>query len=208
VPVELPEGVNNKAISEADADYSVSTTSGTNVSSQQFSNFPTQRTVQSLTVLSPTVSSDGRKDGGKTKVKVSEEKAPSNKNGFLIDGVDKSEGAGKTADVKLTPEQQKQQEMLAKLHPSVVAVISRLLSKGTQPTADELKFVHDGKAEVQVWLFDKTPEALDELKKLGFEVVLNPMTSKLVIGRIAIEKLSALAELKSVRYVAPQTKRN
>jgi Ca-activated chloride channel family protein len=206
VPVELPEGVSNKAVGETEADYSVTTSSGTNVSSQQFSNFPTQRTVDSLTVLSPTVSSDGRKDAGKTKV--NEKKAPPKQNGFLIDGVDKSEGAGKTADVSLTPEQQKQQEMLAKLHPSIVAVISRLISKGTQPTADESKFVHDGKAEIQVWLFDKTPEALEELKKLGFDVVLNPTTSKLVIGRIAIEKLSALAELKSVRFVAPQMKQN
>jgi len=34
--------------------------------------------------------------------------------------------------------------------------------------------------------------------------VLDPKTAKLVIGRMPIEKLAALAELKSVRYVAPQ----
>ena len=37
-------------------------------------------------------------------------------------------------------------------------------------------------------------------------VVLDPTTSKMIIGRLPIEKLAALAELKSVRYVAPQTK--
>ena len=45
-----------------------------------------------------------------------------------------------------------------------------------------------------------------DLKELGFEVVLDPTTSKMIIGRLPIEKLAALAELKSVRYVAPQTK--
>ena len=98
--------------------------------------------------------------------------------------------------------------MLSKLHPSVAAIVNRLTNKGAQASADELKFVKDGRAEVQVWLFDKTPEALEELKRLGFEIVLDPKTSKMVIGRIAIEKLSALAELKSVRYVAPQLNRN
>ncbi len=32
---------------------------------------------------------------------------------------------------------------------------------------------------------------------------MEPTTAKLVIGRLPIEKLAALAELKTVRYVAP-----
>ncbi|MBD0373543.1 MAG: VWA domain-containing protein [Pyrinomonadaceae bacterium] len=215
VPVELPEGVSNRANGDVTEEFSVTMRpSGTlaPTSTEQFKNFPTQRSVQSMTTLSPqtVVTKSGSNDA---KTKVSEKKAPPrNPNGFIVDGADKAEaaGAGKAGNdepVKLTPEQERQQEILAKMHPSIVAVISRLISKGTQPTADELKFVADGKAEIQVWLFDKTPEALEELKRLGFEVVLNPTTSKLVIGRIAIEKLSALAELKSVRYIAPQMKR-
>ena len=39
------------------------------------------------------------------------------------------------------------------------------------------------------------------------EVVLDPKTAKLVIGRLPIEKLAALSEMKSVRYVAPQMSR-
>jgi len=73
---------------------------------------------------------------------------------------------------------------------------------------DEARFIHSGKAEVQVWLTDKSPEAMAKLKELGFEVVLDPKTSKLVIGRLPIEKLGALSELKFVRYVAPQTTAN
>ena len=33
---------------------------------------------------------------------------------------------------------------------------------------------------------------------------MKPTTAKLVIGRLPIEKLTALAELSVVRYVAPQ----
>jgi hypothetical protein len=70
--------------------------------------------------------------------------------------------------------------------------------------ADEAKFVREGRAGVQVWLKEKTPEALEELKKLGFEVVLDPRSSRMCVGRVAVEKLSALAALDIVRYVAPQ----
>jgi hypothetical protein len=35
-------------------------------------------------------------------------------------------------------------------------------------------------------------------------VVLQPTTAKLVIGRLPIEKLTALIELAAVRYVAPR----
>jgi len=105
----------------------------------------------------------------------------------------------------LSPEEQKQQQLRAKLHPSLAAVVERLRKKIAQPTAEESKFVRDGKAEVQVWLTDKSPQTFAHLKQLGFEVILDPQSAKLIIGRITIEKLSALAELKAVRYVAPQT---
>ena len=103
-----------------------------------------------------------------------------------------------------SPEEQARQQLIAKLHRSLVAVIDRLRAKAAA-SPEEAKFVRNGKAEVQVWLTDKSPEALAELKQLGFEVILDPRTSKLVIGRLAIENLEKLAELKFVRYVAPQT---
>jgi hypothetical protein len=95
---------------------------------------------------------------------------------------------------------------LAKLHPSIVAAIERLKSKQAQQSAEEAKFVRDGKAEIQIWLVNKSAETLAELKRLGFEVILDPQSSKLIIGRLPIEKLAALAELSSVKYVAPQMK--
>jgi hypothetical protein len=45
---------------------------------------------------------------------------------------------------------------------------------------------------------------LAKLKELGFEVVLDPKSAKLVIGRLSLEKLEALGELSFVRYVSPQ----
>jgi hypothetical protein len=109
--------------------------------------------------------------------------------------------------VNLSPEEVKRQRLIARLHPSILAVVDRLRSKSL-PSSEEARFVRDGKAELQVWLTDKTPEALAQLKQLGFEVILDPKTSKMVIGRLAIEKLKSLAELDFVRYVTPQTARS
>jgi Ca-activated chloride channel family protein len=207
VPVELPEGVSNKAIGGTAGEVGVVTasdTAGANVSTDQLSNFPTQRTVQELYTIAPSRANNKLKDSSGREAG---KKTESKNNSFIIDGKDVDRTEVKEPNETLTVEQRRQQEALAKMHPSVAAVISRLLSKGTQPTADESKFVTDGRAEIQVWLVDKTPEAIAELQRLGFEVVLDPKTSKLVIGRIAVEKLSALAELKSVRYLAPQFKR-
>ena len=118
---------------------------------------------------------------------------------FVIDGTS-------TADAprNLSPEDQKRAQLQLKFHPAVLAVIDRLKDSKLSPAADESKFIHNGKAEIQIWLTDKSDETMAKLKELGFEVVLDPKTAKLVIGRIAIEKLAALAELKGVRYVGPQ----
>ncbi len=108
----------------------------------------------------------------------------------------------------LSPSEQKRAQLQSKFHPSVLAVIDRLKDSKLKASPDEAKFIRNGKAEIQIWLTDKSAETLAKLKELGFEVVLDPKTAKLVIGRLPIEKLAALAELKSVRYVAPQMASN
>jgi Ca-activated chloride channel family protein len=107
--------------------------------------------------------------------------------------------------VNLSPEEKQRAELAAKLHPSVMALIDRLNRKSSIPGPTEVDFVRDGKAEIQIWLTDKSDENLAKLKELGFEVVLDPKSAKMVIGRLPIEKLAALADLKFVRYVSPQT---
>jgi len=116
--------------------------------------------------------------------------------------------ASPSGTVPLTPltEDQINQQLRAKLHPAVAAVIERLKNKDVKPSAEELKFTRDGRAEIQVWLTDKSAATIERLKKLGFEVILDPQSSKLIIGRLPVEKLVALAELPVVKYIAPQTK--
>jgi Ca-activated chloride channel family protein len=100
-------------------------------------------------------------------------------------------------------EEEKHRELQMKLHSSLLALVDRLKIQDAKPGAEEAGFVRDGKAEIQVWMADKSPEAIKQLKQLGFEVLLEPKAASIIIGRISIEKLAALAELKFVQYIAP-----
>jgi len=91
-----------------------------------------------------------------------------------------------------------------KLHRSIRAVVEKLQKKEALSSADEAGFIRNGKAEVQIWLTEKSDEALAKLKELGFEVILDNKGSKLIIGRLPIDKLETLASLNFVRYVSPQ----
>jgi Ca-activated chloride channel family protein len=118
---------------------------------------------------------------------------------LIVDGADKDEALR-----VLSPEERKRADMQSKLHPSILKVIDWLKAPKAGALSDEAKFVRDGKAEIQIFLTEKSDATMAELKKLGFEVVLEPKTAKLVIGRLPVEKLAALSELKFVRYVSPQ----
>jgi Ca-activated chloride channel homolog len=229
VPVEVPEGVNREAVSGMNY--------GTVISSRQIQNLPLNgRAVSNLYMAAPgavlastqtvTVTSGAelakskppRAGGGAgVGVGVTTKASASTVNGappaatavggssglFSIDG--RSEG---DAIRNLSPEEQKRVVLQSRFHPSVLAVIDRLKDSKLKASPDEARFIHNGKAEIQIWLTDKSAETLAKLKELGFEVVLDPKTAKLLIGRLPIDKLAALAELKSVRYVAPQISSN
>src|SRR5678816_600346 len=90
-------------------------------------------------------------------------------------------------------------------HPAIAGLIERVRNKKLSFDPTEARFVKDGKADIQVWLTDKSTANLDQLKQLGFEVVLDPKSSKLLIGRISVEKLEALSKLEFVRYISPQS---
>src|SRR5258706_2941245 len=70
-----------------------SNTTGTNVSSAQFSNFPTQRTVQSLYTIAPTVSRSGLRDqsGRDRDPSVAGSSGP--ENNYILDGVNTTDPA-------------------------------------------------------------------------------------------------------------------
>jgi Ca-activated chloride channel family protein len=225
VPIEMPEGMSREGVLNTDG-----TSFGYVVNSSQLNNLPTQRIVRSLYNVSATVAVNGnRKISGKA-VKTPAPKPATGRSSNMGGGGGGAGvgGAATTANStgqaaaevtsvseaveidaspslsKLSPEDDKRQQLMTRLNPSLVALVDRLKNKNAKAGADEAKFVHDGKAEIQVWLTDKSAETIAQLKQLGFEVVLDPTTSKMVIGRVPIEKLAALAELKFVRYIAPQ----
>jgi len=194
VPVEVPEGVSRQGVFGREEKEQFA--------GKKYAYAPTPM-MQSVSVVPRT---NGPPSPPPSKVKV----ANANRSGgggsggsgramnMSVDGVD--------VDARtLSPEELKQAALRARFSPVVFAVIDRLKKKNPQPAADEAKFVRDGKAEIQIWLTSKSPEVMEELKKLGFEIILDPKSATMVIGRIQIEKLAALGELKFVRYVAPQT---
>ena len=201
VPVELPEGVSRDITINTNslgAEYGKST-------GGIFSVVNTQRTVQSLYTIAPSFGRSGLRDssGGNSKKKnagnaKSAASSPRGSDNMVIDG------AESTNVEQASPEASAKQKLLLKLHPVIAALIERLKDKKAEPAIDETKFVHDGKAEIQVWLTCKSPETMDALKKLGFEIVLEPKSTQMLIGRIAIDKLEALSLAESVRYISPQ----
>jgi Ca-activated chloride channel family protein len=201
VPVEVPEGVNREAVVDRQ--------------NATINTFGQARTVQSLANLSSFYLPTGTpnvvtKSATNAKAKSRGAAGRGGGAGGVANAPSPVLGAFMIKDEEkassriLSPEEQKREQLLAKLHPSILAVIDRLKNRSILAGADEAKFIRDGKAEIQIWLTDKSEETLAKLKELGFEVVLDPKSAKLLIGRLSIEKLEALAELKFVRYVSPQ----
>jgi hypothetical protein len=214
VPVEVPEGVNRATVFGQENEVvrlSAGAINGRNV--QNFMVLAPSQTVtvtrsQSESAKSKRASGGGGGSGSGQAGSVagvavaSSPPAPKPapvSGGFSMDGIREA-----NAPRNMTPEERKRADLQSKFHPSVLAVIDRLKDPKAAAGADEAKFIRNGKAEIQIWLTEKSEETIAKLKELGFEVVLDPKTAKLVIGRIPIEKLAALAELKSVRYVGPQ----
>lgn len=213
VPVELPEGVSREGVFGTDEESNrpvLSPTSGSTfglMSGQPVSKSATAR--NELRRGRKTGSGQSMPKGKSRRVVTATGQGSatiSNANGNVV--------AAESLDGRvdgpepLSPKDRKQRDLLAKLHPSIAALIERVKNKKAQAGADEAKFVRDDKAEIQIWLNDKSPQVIEELKKLGFEVVLDPQSAKMVIGRISLDKLAALADLKAVKYISPQMSGN
>jgi Ca-activated chloride channel family protein len=199
VPVELPEGVSPLAVSREYANFTLLSSGGTAMASAS----------EVVTVTSDRPMIDTTQPGGTFKYDRSVIDP-----GSVLEG-DGARLRGRRKEKKPTPEEKaaqakaeaeaKARQLLAeRLHPSLLAVVERLKNADAKPGADESKFVRDGKAEVQIWLAEKTPEVLARLKQLGFELTLEPQSASLVVGRVPLESLAALAELDAVRYVSPR----
>ncbi|PYS83412.1 MAG: hypothetical protein DMF67_09160 [Acidobacteria bacterium] len=85
-PQGATEVVNVTASSGAAIDVNTNTT-GTNVSTEQFSNFPTQRTVQSLYTIAPTAARSGLRDASGRDRDPSVAGSSGPENNYILDGV-------------------------------------------------------------------------------------------------------------------------
>jgi Ca-activated chloride channel family protein len=106
--------------------------------------------------------------------------------------------AGVFADRLMPAPQQMTRTPSTKLHPWIATLIQHGAS------GHEGQFVRDGKAAIQVYLSDASPQTLLALRALGFEVTYLPKIGSIVAGRIAVAKLEALAQLSAVKYIAPR----
>jgi Ca-activated chloride channel homolog len=210
VPVEVPEGVNREAVFGQESNAPLNGR-GFGQISQVYANPSSPKPVLARRAVNKrtdgTRVNSGGQGGGDTAASqrpsgtLQSPSTPPVSGGFAVDRITEKDEALRI----LSPEEQKVQRLQTKLHPALLALVNRLKDPKATASPDEAKFVHDGKAEIQIWLTEKSDETLAKLKELGFEVVLDPKTAKLVIGRLPINKLAALAELKTVRYAAPQS---
>lgn len=92
-----------------------------------------------------------------------------------------------------------------KYQTSVKALVNRLKT-GENPAADEAKFVQNGKADLIIRVNGLNPATIAALKANGFEIVSEMASANAVVGRIAIEKIAALAELEAVTFISAQNR--
>jgi outer membrane receptor protein involved in Fe transport len=91
-PTQVGATVNITDTAGAAVDTTQNTT-GTNVSSEQFSNFPTQRTVQSLYSIAPTVARSGLRDASGRDRDPSVAGSSGPENNYILDGVNTTDPA-------------------------------------------------------------------------------------------------------------------
>lgn len=82
-----------------------------------------------------------------------------------------------------------------KLHPDLASALA-----GKTKAA----FVKNGKADLKIYLNGNAEAAIQALKSLGFEVQKHDSAGGYVIGRIALEKVNAIAQLAEVRFISPE----
>lgn len=102
-----------------------------------------------------------------------------------------------------TPEEAGKQKLKEKLHSWLYVLVERITKGETALTPNETKFVREGKAEIMIVVKTASPKLMEKLKNAGFEIALEKGTT--ITGRIAVEKIAALAEIGEVILVLPKT---
>ncbi len=68
--------------------------------------------------------------------------------------------------------------------------------------AADCKLATNGTIKLQLFLKAISPAVMDQLKSLGFEVSVSRAKEKAVIGKVPLEKLTELAKLETIKFVA------
>ena len=68
--------------------------------------------------------------------------------------------------------------------------------------AAECKLAPNGTIKLQLFLKEMSPSVMDRLKSLGFQVSNSRTKEKAVIGRVPLDKLTELAKLETIKFVA------
>jgi Ca-activated chloride channel family protein len=199
VPVEVPEGVSREGLEGR----SVGASPVARLSQLQF------LSTAAVTVTSNNSIVDTTKVGGTYTVgpstidpgSVARSESSRPKKDKRQRGQAAGSGGGKGIGAGSAP---KEEAPDLKLHPAVAALIERVKKAGSAPSSEEAKFVRDGKAELQLWFTDKNDAVMSKLKELGFEIVLEPKSAKLLIGRISISSVHRLLEIKEIKFISPQ----
>ena len=102
-----------------------------------------------------------------------------------------------------TPEALREKKLKEKLHSWVYALVKRLEKGDGKAGENESKFVRDGYASLRLTLASKSGDLIKKLKELGFEVE-SEKGGAVISGRIALPKLSALAEMEEIKLILPR----
>lgn len=105
--------------------------------------------------------------------------------------------------IPATPEEAGKQKLKEKLHSWLYLLVERITKGETVLTSNETKFVREGKAEIIIVVKTSSSKLIEKLKNAGFEIVLEKGTT--ITGRIAVEKIAALAEIGEVILILPKT---
>ena len=120
---------------------------------------------------------------------------------------DANVSVGEMSDEKVgevpSEEAVRENRLKEKLHFWIFEVVNRLAKNEQTVTANEKRFVRDGKAEVQIKLLVKTSEVMEKLKNLGAEII-SEKDAKTIHVKIPIDKLANLAEFVEIEYVLPK----
>jgi Ca-activated chloride channel family protein len=89
-----------------------------------------------------------------------------------------------------------------KLHYWLYRIVERLQKSDSKPTENEARFVREGIAAISITMTAKTPDVIEKLKQLGFEI--ESEDDLILTGRIAIEKLAQLVEIEEIELIVPK----